>query len=65
MFYCIIDLKTSVVHVLGCQHIPQKYENKIFIGRFDNLDDAVADAKLKGFLNADSCLHCCPSSHIK
>ena len=64
MLYCI-DLKTSVVHVLGCQHIPQKNKDKGFLDRFDNPNDAVADAKLKRFSNADSCFHCCPSAHIK
>ncbi len=64
MLYCI-DLKTSVVHVLGCRYIPQKKQDKGFLNRFDNCKDAVADAKLKGFSNANACSHCCPSTHIK
>lgn len=64
MLYCI-DLNTSQVHVLGCRYIPQKNKDKGFLGRFDNPNDAVATAKLRGFSNAHSCLHCCPSSHIK
>lgn len=58
MLYCI-DLKTSQVHVLGCRHIPQKSVDKSFLGRFGNPNDAVSDAKSKGFSNANGCLHCC------
>jgi len=64
MLYCI-DLKTSIVHVLGCQHIPQKHETKKFLGRFNNPNDAVTDAKSKGYSNANGCSHCCSSAHIK
>lgn len=61
MLYCI-DIKKNVVHVLGCRHIPQRDENKIFLNRFKNPKDAVADAKAKGFFKAKACSHC--SSNI-
>ena len=64
MLYCI-DLKTSEVHVLGCPHISPKKEKKCFLDRFNNANDAVIDAKTKGYSVANGCSHCCSSSHIK
>ena len=64
MLYCI-DLKTSVVHVLGCPHIRPKKEEKCFLSRFNSANDAVTDAKSKGYSEANGCFHCCSSTHIK
>ncbi|MEI6857340.1 hypothetical protein [Psychrilyobacter sp.] len=64
MLYCI-DLKTNIIHVLGCPYIPPRNGEKNFLGRFDNLNDALIEAKFKGFLNANGCSHCCSSAHIK
>ncbi len=64
MLYCIV-IKTSVIHVLGCPDISRKNVDKNFLGRFNNPNDAVTDAKFKGFLNANGCSRCCSSAHIK
>ncbi|WP_028855747.1 hypothetical protein [Psychrilyobacter atlanticus] len=61
MLYCI-DLKTNQVHILGCRHIPKKNVDKNFLGRFDNPNDAITDAGLKGYTNVNSCSDCCSSS---
>lgn len=58
MLYCI-NLKTSQIHVLGCRHIAQKNIDKNFLGRFKNPDEAIIDAKGKGFMNAKLCSNCC------
>ncbi|MGB6129148.1 MAG: hypothetical protein WBG30_10385 [Psychrilyobacter sp.] len=68
MLYCI-DVKTSQVHVLGCPEITRKgkkkNENIIFLERFNNPNDAVIDSKLKGYSEANGCIHCCPSAHTE
>lgn len=64
MLYCI-DLKTSAVHILGCSHTPHKNAEKTYLGRFDNPNDAVADAESKGYSKAFACIYCCFSAYTK
>lgn len=64
MLYCI-DLKTNEIHVLGCRYIPSKHQDKSFLGRFNNPNDAIAEAKFKGFLDVNACFYCCFSTYMK
>ena len=51
------------VHTSKCSFLP-KIENREYFGLFNNCNEAVVQAKKKGY-NANGCYYCCNSCHTK
>ena len=49
------------VHTSDCRYLPI-VANKIYLGVFDNSEDAIRKARLY-YHNVDGCRFCCPKSH--
>lgn len=57
IFY-YIDIQTHCIHKQRlCDHLPK--QNREYLGHYRRLGEAVASAKVKGYLNANSCDYCC------
>jgi hypothetical protein len=53
------------VHKEGCFYLPAP-ENRVYLGDFNNCEDAVKEAKKKyGNNAADGCYYCCRECHTK
>lgn len=49
------------VHISTCSHIPD-YENRIYLGAFDDCKGAVKEAK-KHYGQVNGCYYCCNPCH--
>lgn len=57
------DKDEHEVHVYSCSYLPDA-ENQIYLGEFDNCEDAVSKAKSKyPSWIVDGCGHCCEPCH--
>lgn len=63
MSFFYINTVTHEAHKEDCSWKP--HVNCAYLGIFDYPYQAVADAKRKGYYNADGCAYCCPQSHTK
>lgn len=55
-----VNPETHEVHVQTCDHFPR---NPVPLGWFSRCEDAVAEAKRRGYRRANGCYHCCRPCH--
>jgi len=52
------------VHKENCKFLPS-FENRTYLGFFNNCDEAVKKSKLHYFKNSDGCYFCCRECHTR
>ncbi|MGB6129940.1 MAG: hypothetical protein WBG30_14445 [Psychrilyobacter sp.] len=59
----LIDDTTHIIHTSICPHI--LLTNMIMLGIYMDYEEALANAKDQGYLEAICCSYCCSSAHIE
>lgn len=52
------------VHKSTCSFLP-KEENRVYLGLFSNANEAVKEAKSRGYKTADGCYFCSSEAHTR
>ena len=52
------------VHKSNCSFLPNE-NNRVYLGFFDNCNDALKEAKAKGYNNVDGCAYCNSACHTR
>ena len=59
----LINRRSEEVHTLGCRTLPAEH-NRVYLGEFSRCQEAVAEAKRRGFAGADGCGNCSRPCHF-
>ncbi|MGD8373297.1 MAG: hypothetical protein PVI21_00355 [Candidatus Woesebacteria bacterium] len=51
------------IHTEDCYLFPDIEDTCVFLCETDDCSEAVEDAKQRGYIKADGCMHCCKSCH--